>query len=92
MLGAVRQQAITWANVDPDLWRHIVWLGQNELMVILGVNLPDSSNITQSVTPRMAAHASAAFNPSDWLSSKGTESGNPRNTRGLPLVCNTPVV
>ena len=28
-LGAVRQQAITWTNVDPDLCRHI---GHNELM------------------------------------------------------------
>ena len=26
----VRQQAITWANVDPDLCRHMVSLGQNE--------------------------------------------------------------
>ena len=30
-LGAVRQQAITWANVDPDLCRHVVSLGHNEL-------------------------------------------------------------
>ena len=30
-LGAVRQQAITWANVDPDLCRHMVLLGQDEL-------------------------------------------------------------
>ena len=22
-IGAVRQQAITWANVDPDLWHHM---------------------------------------------------------------------
>ena len=22
-LGAIRQQAITWVNVDPDLWHHI---------------------------------------------------------------------
>ena len=26
------QQAITWANVDPDLCRHIVSLGHNELI------------------------------------------------------------
>ena len=25
------QQAITWANVDPDLCRHMASLGQNEL-------------------------------------------------------------
>ena len=24
-------QAITWANVDPDLWRHIAPLGHNQL-------------------------------------------------------------
>ena len=30
-LGAVRQQAITWANVDPDLCRHMVSLDHNEL-------------------------------------------------------------
>ena len=30
-LGAVRQQAITWANVDPDLCRHMMSLGHNEL-------------------------------------------------------------
>ena len=30
-LGAVRQQAITWANVDPVLWRHMASLGPDEL-------------------------------------------------------------
>ena len=29
-LGAVRQQAISWANVDPDLCRHMLSLGPNE--------------------------------------------------------------
>ena len=29
---AIRQQAITWANVDPDLCRHMVSLGHNELV------------------------------------------------------------
>ena len=29
-LGAVKQQAIIWANVDPDLCRHITLLGHNE--------------------------------------------------------------
>ena len=28
---AVRQQAITWANVDPDLCHHMVALGHNGL-------------------------------------------------------------
>ena len=30
-LGAVRQQAITWDNDDPDLCLHMVSLGHNEL-------------------------------------------------------------
>ena len=29
MAGAVRQQAITWANIDPDLCRHMASLGPN---------------------------------------------------------------
>ena len=29
MLGAVRKQAIIWANVDSDLSRHMVSLGNN---------------------------------------------------------------
>ena len=33
-LGAVRQQAITWANVDPYLCRHMASLGHNELINI----------------------------------------------------------
>ena len=35
MVGAVRQQAITWTNVDPDLWRHVASLGHNELDQLL---------------------------------------------------------
>ena len=31
-LGAVWQQAITWASIDPDLCYHVAWLGHNELM------------------------------------------------------------
>ena len=31
-LGAVRQQAITRVNVDPDLCRHMVSLGHNDLI------------------------------------------------------------
>ena len=30
-LGAVRQQAITWANVDPDLCHHMASLSHNEI-------------------------------------------------------------
>ena len=42
-LGAVRHQAITWANVDPDLCHHMSSLGHNELMdwfLILAQPLP----------------------------------------------------
>ena len=31
-LGAVRQQAVTPANADPDLYRHMGSLGQNGLI------------------------------------------------------------
>ena len=31
MLGTLRQQAITWANVDPNLCCHMASLGNNEL-------------------------------------------------------------
>ena len=30
-LSVVRLQAITWANANPDLCRHILSLGHNEL-------------------------------------------------------------
>ena len=33
-VGAVRHQVIAWANVDPVLRRHEVWLGHNELKLI----------------------------------------------------------
>ena len=36
-LGAVKQQAITWANVDPDLWRHMASLCHNGLTYILQI-------------------------------------------------------
>ena len=31
-VGAVRQQIIAWANVDPDLWRHMALLDNNVLI------------------------------------------------------------
>ena len=38
-LGAVRQQAINWANADPDLCCHVVLLGHNELTLAMqGLN------------------------------------------------------
>ena len=30
-LGAIRQQAITWVNVDPVSCRHMAWPGHNDL-------------------------------------------------------------
>ena len=30
--GAIRQQAITWSNVDSDLWRHLALLDHSGLM------------------------------------------------------------
>ena len=34
-LGAIRQKAITWANVDPDVYCHMVSLGLSELKFLL---------------------------------------------------------
>ena len=34
MLGAIRQQAITWANVDSVLCHHLASLGPNELTLL----------------------------------------------------------
>ena len=31
--GAIKQQAITWDNVHPDLFRHIASLGRSVLML-----------------------------------------------------------
>ena len=36
-LGAVRQQAFTWANVDPDLGHHMASLGHNELKAYMSI-------------------------------------------------------
>ena len=36
-LVAVRQQAITWANVNPDLWCHMAPLGHNGLLRIVRI-------------------------------------------------------
>ena len=38
MVGAVRQQAITWANVDPELCHHMTSLGHYELKNIPGIH------------------------------------------------------
>ena len=38
MACAVRQQTITWANVDSDLCRHIASLGHNDLTTVTWLN------------------------------------------------------
>ena len=37
-VGAIRQQAITWTNVDPDLCRYMASLGDNELFTWIEQN------------------------------------------------------
>ena len=44
-LGAVRQQAITWANVDLDLCRHMASLGHNELITTSWIAFQEPNNI-----------------------------------------------
>ena len=46
-LGVVRQQAITWANVDPELCRHMVPLGHNEIKVGRFYDWPSASEATR---------------------------------------------
>ena len=47
MAFAVRQQTITWSNVDPDLCRHMMSLGQDELIDVIALVLPNMHhNIT----------------------------------------------
>ena len=41
LLCAVKQQAITWANVDPDLCCHMMSLGQNEFIGAIALVLQD---------------------------------------------------
>ena len=44
-LGAISQQAIIWINAAPDLCRHMVSLGHNDLIVLLGVEYFDAAEI-----------------------------------------------
>ena len=37
-VGNVRQQAITWAKVDPALYRHVASLGHDELFTYLATD------------------------------------------------------
>ena len=45
-LGAIRQQAITWANVDLELWCHMASPGHSELMHTITYLLQSLSEIT----------------------------------------------
>ena len=38
--GSIRQQAIAWAIVDPDLYHHMASLGHNDLKVVPTIKLP----------------------------------------------------
>ena len=49
-LGAVRQQAITWANVDPDICRNMASLWQN-LCMVPKTNQPISMPYMTSLGP-----------------------------------------
>ena len=42
-LGAIRQQAISWANLDSDLYRHMASIGYNELTKT-GIQFRDGYN------------------------------------------------
>ena len=49
MASAIRQQAITWASVDPDLCHHLVPLGHDELIGVIALVLQDiHHNIVKS--------------------------------------------
>ena len=57
-LGAVRQQAITWANVDPDLCCHLASPGHNELThwgVVVSWRYRTGSTLTQVAACRLMA-------------------------------------
>ena len=57
-LGAWWHQAITWTNVDPDLCRHMVLLGHNELKAAWGLQSPRPS---QSFVSREVMNVSFAL-------------------------------
>ena len=46
---AIREQAITWANVDPDLLCHMASLGLNELRSLCSVLLSWRTHIAQAL-------------------------------------------
>ena len=50
-LGAVRQQAITWTNVDPNLCRHMASLGHNEFNSVWLTSVSPSSAVLSAGSP-----------------------------------------
>ena len=54
-LGAVRQQANTWANIDPDLCRHMASLGLNELASVSSNMARNSRTSNHIITKRHEA-------------------------------------
>ena len=57
-LGVVRQQAITWANVDSDLCRHMASLGPSELIFLVWSLVYRSSNMMSQAFQPMAVQLS----------------------------------
>ena len=55
-LVANRQQAITWINVDHDLWRHMVSLDLNELADIHHLQATREAAISLSYVTRFISH------------------------------------
>ena len=58
--GAVRQQAIIWANVDPDLCHHMTSLRHNEL-----INLTYLEFQHANIFGQMKSHIEIIFNPNN---------------------------
>ena len=60
---SMRYHAITWANVDPEIWRHVTLLGHNALMMIMVANC-------HQCTQWPAILQTASINVFIWISNK----------------------
>ena len=57
-LGAIRLEAINWANVDTDLCRHIMWLGHNQLNIMRSLRcLSACANSAEKPLAKWLGHA-----------------------------------